>query len=160
MIFSKAFYNYRQDNIYSSINSKEKANCIIEEFSFIENKINETKLNNQSIMNIFYRTKYFHYLYNFYRISPSLRKTFLKTFTKEFKNIQPSTLNLSIYEEKQFNLIINNPDEFLILNEDKNLENYKTIPSTDNKLKKLFTTIKEDGLKGLFKKIKIRLYRK
>ena len=165
MIFNKAFYHYRQDNINSSINSKEKSNCIIEEFKFIENKIKGSKFDNNSLINVFIRSKYFHYLYNFYRINPTLRESFLKIFSDEFKNVNIKDLNLNKMEIERLSLIINDYSNFLAQNKDITIQQYcdankKYFSSKENIIKRVFSTLKKYGVKGLFTKLKIKLRNK
>lgn len=161
MIFNKAFYHYRQDNINSSINSKEKSECIINEFKFIKTKIDEIK-NNSKILNIFYRQKYFHYLHNFYRIKPVLRKDFINIFSNEFNKVNLDKLHLNEFEYSNLSLIKNNSYEFLELNKEKSLkeyyENIDNFSKTKNIIKKLILTFKIYGIKGLIKKFKSKLF--
>ena len=79
------FYYYRQDNENSSVNSKEKAFCIFQEYSLIEKYLeNIPEIKNEFIYEYNYK-KIKSYIFHYQRIAPKYKKEFLELFKKEFQ---------------------------------------------------------------------------
>lgn len=78
------FYYYRQDNENSSVNSKEKAFCIFQEYSLIEKYLeNIPEIKNELIYEYNYK-KIKSYIFHHQRIAAKYKKEFLRKFRKEF----------------------------------------------------------------------------
>ncbi|MCV3406122.1 glycosyltransferase family 2 protein [Campylobacter lari] len=102
LFLNKAYYYYRQDNLNSSSNSKEKIYCVCDECDFIEQKIL-----NDNLKDIFYYIKYRIYMWNLYRIKKDFRILFLEKIVQDFKNIKKDYLTFfSENEKKNLELIL------------------------------------------------------
>ncbi|WP_257396333.1 glycosyltransferase [Campylobacter lari] len=102
LFLNKAYYYYRQDNLNSSSNSKEKIYCVCDECDFIEQKILDDNLKD-----IFYYIKYRIYMWNLYRIKKDFRILFLEKIMQDFKNIKKDYLAFfSESEKKNLELIL------------------------------------------------------
>lgn len=83
MFINEALLYYRIDNDGSSINNKSKAFCVCDEYQEI---LKFTKVHPQIYDKIKYHIpvlRYNCYRWNFLRIDPSLRKSFLKSWQKD-----------------------------------------------------------------------------
>ncbi len=85
MFLNEAFYNYRQDNPNSSINSKKKVFCLCDEYSYIEKFLDSNKNLHDDLYGIFLVKKYFNYMYTYNRIADEYAIPFLKRFSEEFR---------------------------------------------------------------------------
>jgi len=86
MFINEALLYYRIDNNGSSINNKSKAFCVCDEYQEI---LKFTKEHPQIYDKIKYHIpvlRYNCYRWNFLRIDPSLRKSFLKSWQKDINN--------------------------------------------------------------------------
>lgn len=86
MFINEALLYYRIDNDGSSINNKSKAFCVCDEYQEI---LKFTKVHPQIYDKIKYHIpvlRYNCYRWNFLRIDPSLRKSFLKSWQKDINN--------------------------------------------------------------------------
>ena len=86
MYINEALLYYRIDNSSSSINNKNKAFCVCDEYQEI---LKFTKEHPQIYDKIKYHIpvlRYNCYRWNFLRIDPSLRKSFLKSWQKDINN--------------------------------------------------------------------------
>ena len=86
MFINEALLYYRIDNDGSSINNKSKAFCVCDEYQEI---LKFTKEHPQIYDKIKYHIpvlRYNCYRWNFLRIDPSLRKSFLKSWQKDINN--------------------------------------------------------------------------
>ena len=86
MFINEALLYYRIDNNGSSINNKSKAFCVCDEYQEI---LKFTKVHPQIYDKIKYHIpvlRYNCYRWNFLRIDPSLRKSFLKSWQKDINN--------------------------------------------------------------------------
>ena len=126
----KAFYYNRRDNPNSSVHNKEKVFCIKHEFDFIRNFLeNNIELKNKYIYIYQYR-KFHSYLFSYRRIANEYKKTFLKTFSKEFKEaLHNNELDKNLFSNSEWdsiNLIISNMNKFyrLSLNQKSFFEKY------------------------------------
>lgn len=80
----KAFYWYRQDNPYSSINNKKKVFSICEEYNFIYKKMEEWQNNEVDLKAVYWAACFGAYWYALNRIDPSYRYDFLVRFHEDF----------------------------------------------------------------------------
>lgn len=91
----KAFLNYRQDNINSSVNNKEKIYCICDEYKVIENCIKP----NDKIKPLLLYIKFKSYIWNFNRLTESFQDIFLDIFIKEFIK-EKSSIDFNLFEKE------------------------------------------------------------
>ncbi|WP_139470506.1 glycosyltransferase family 2 protein [Campylobacter armoricus] len=126
LFLNKAYYYYRQDNLNSSSNSKEKIYCVCNECDFIE------KIINDNLKDIFYYIKYRIYMWNLYRIKKDSRILFLEKIVKDFKNIKKDYLVFfSENEKKNLELILKDYKDY-----------YKKNHSLFGKIKKIIIRYK------------------
>lgn len=85
-----AYLNYRKDNDNSSVKSKDKVYCVVEEFAFIERYL--LNHNVKDLDFLINSLKFEIYLRNYHRIDLQYKLEFLKYFRDEF--IKENTLNL------------------------------------------------------------------
>lgn len=72
---NKAFYWYKQDNIASSINNKNKVFCIFDEYKEIEKNLNNKK-DKEKYYNLLYFKKYNSCLYNYGKIYKKFKHSY------------------------------------------------------------------------------------
>ena len=106
----KAFINYRQDNINSSVNNKEKIYCICDEYKVIENCLKS----NDKIKPLLLYIKFKSYIWNFNRLEESFQDIFLDTFISEFIK-EKSSINFDLFKKENKILLLS------ILSSDKEL---------------------------------------
>lgn len=90
MFINKAFYNYRQDNPNSSINSKGKVFCMNEEYAFIHKFVDANPFVKKNFMYEYFRKMFFNYIHTYERISEEYRLNYLKRFSEELNMMQNS----------------------------------------------------------------------
>lgn len=82
-LIGKTILNYRQDNESSSVNSPAKVYCICDEYAEISKWVKKDR--RPELEGIMQRAKYNNYLWNYDRLSDSLRDDFLQRFSNEFR---------------------------------------------------------------------------
>jgi|BioPla2DNA2_1021312.scaffolds.fasta_scaffold16616_2 glycosyltransferase involved in cell wall biosynthesis len=117
MLIEEAFYCYRQDNPNSSINSKGKIKCVIDEYQFILNKMKENWSQLGTFLPEFNRRKVGSYLYTYNRIAIELRREFLLLIRKDFRDSldrkEMDVTRLTGGQKIQIRIIMENPEELL-----------------------------------------------
>lgn len=83
MILDRAFYNYRQDNLFSSVRSKQKVYAMKNEFDFIRKIMEEHGETNRRLYQICFHLRMLEYIGTLRRIDLSLKKEFAKVIEKE-----------------------------------------------------------------------------
>lgn len=116
MLLDNAFYCYRQDNETSSIASKGKADCVIQEYAYIYQIMKAGGEETGSFLPVFCRRKYESYLYTFQRIAPEIKKEFLYQISGEFNQMKAmGELDLRYFPENSkqvLSQIMEHPDLF------------------------------------------------
>lgn len=114
----KAYINYRQDNVNSSVKSKDKVFAICEEYNEITNFLNKnpelkSKLNSTKLI-----MQFNAYLWNIKRIDESLRDSFIIHFSNVFNDFhQKNELDAIFYlrtRKKKIDLLLKDPSKFSI----------------------------------------------
>ncbi|HEF3553401.1 TPA: glycosyltransferase family 2 protein, partial [Campylobacter upsaliensis] len=82
----KAYYYYRQDNMGSSCNSKEKVYCLCDEYAFMEEFLRKKNKFKEYAFVLAYR-RFGSYCWNMNRIDVSFYLEFLQRFQEDFKKI-------------------------------------------------------------------------
>jgi glycosyltransferase involved in cell wall biosynthesis len=126
---SKAFLQYRQDNINSSVNNKEKIFYICDEFDEIEKTIEK----NLKIKPLVLTLKLNSYWWNYQRLAEKHKDIFLNKFQEELIK-DKLYINKNLFTKKRYILLIkllNSIDSFK-----KELQNRK-IKHLNSKTKKL-----------------------
>lgn len=102
-ISSKAWLWYRQDNMNSSVKSKNKIFAIVHEYRSVEDFIKKWALNQRwhSIKN---KMKFSGYVWNFNRLNYAGRKRFLPIMQKDFRDILNSC-TLSLFNEHDLHIL-------------------------------------------------------
>lgn len=80
---NKPFYYYRQDNMQSSVNNKNKIYCIFDEYEKIEEYLNKVE-NKEKFYPLVYKKKYNSCMWNYNRISDDLKPLFYEKLSTEF----------------------------------------------------------------------------
>lgn len=116
MLVDDAFYCYRQDNPNSSILSKGKMHCVIEEYAYIYRRMREHNAELGSFRPQFVSEKTGSYIYTLQRLAPEFRKEFLCLIGNElmeFRNKGELDVSaLSDDRKKILYQIMENPQKF------------------------------------------------
>lgn len=138
----EAFLHYRLDNESSSVNNPGKIFNVCKEYAEIEKYLRDNNLYNK-YAEIMQMAKFGAYYWNIYRLSPDLRKGFVKKTKEEFLNARDEgSLNKSLF-----------------LNVDQwNLLNYILDHNVSSSLKYIKFNGKKDSLKLKIKKALKKAY--
>ena len=108
--------NYRQDNEQSSVNSPKKVFCVCDEYREMERYLSQRPTLRKQLEPIKERMKFDSYLWNYDRLSDSLKDSFLEVAASEFKqDITSGDLDWSLFEpwsEADLRAMINDPKSF------------------------------------------------
>lgn len=83
MILDRAFYNYRQDNLFSSVRSKQKVYAMKNEFDYIRKIMELQGETDRRLYQICYHLRMLEYIGTLRRIDLSLKKEFAKVIETE-----------------------------------------------------------------------------
>lgn len=123
-ISNECFYMNRRDNPNSSVFSKEKVDCIFDEYKYISDILNRDLNLKELFKGELVLKKYHNYLYNYKRISNEHRLYFINKAAKEFKDsIVNNEFDADLfypYELEEFNWISSNPEEYYNHHNDNN----------------------------------------
>ncbi len=143
-----AFLHYRQDNEASSVNSKEKAFCVCEEYYEMERYLDAHP--EKSYLKADYLVKKFYtYLWNYSRLGDDLRPAFRERIIEEFsENERRGELDLPrIHDEMK--------RDWQLLKSDSQLFHAQmSNPSQGNFIKSLMHYLKIGGLPLVFRAMK------
>lgn len=99
-------YEYRIDNVNSSVYDNKKIFEIAWEMNYIENELKKRNILDIDIWNEFRRMKYWHYINRMKELSQLGRKKFKERFHCELKeDISFGILDGNIFDEKQKNML-------------------------------------------------------
>lgn len=116
MLISDAFLHYRQDNENSSINQKDKAYYVCEEYQEIDRFVHDEP-EYLRFAPIAAKRRYDAYVWNMSRIAPSLRNAFAQQASKDFREIsnkgelQWQHFNRS--QHKALDLLMKDPERYV-----------------------------------------------
>ena len=104
----KAYVNYRVDNVFSSVNSKEKVYYVCDELRECERYLWESELDVKRIYPYFVFYKRAVYAWNLERILPEFREKYMKRIGAELRrDITHSFMNTAgFYEEWQRDIVL------------------------------------------------------
>ena len=109
--------HYRQDNEQSSVNNPGKMFCLCDEYEVIDSFLDAHPELKGRLEGIKVRMKYDAYVWNCYRLDPSLRLEFLQRASEEFRReLEMGYADRSCfitYKWKAFLLIIQDPAKFM-----------------------------------------------
>lgn len=109
--------HYRQDNEQSSVNNPGKMYCLCDEYEEIDRFLDAHPELKGRLEGIKVRMKYDAYVWNCYRLDPSLRLEFLQRASKEFRHeLEMGYADRACfitYKWKAFLLIIQDPAKFM-----------------------------------------------
>ena len=112
----EAFVHYRQDNLNSSVNNKNKVYCICDEYNEIERYIHENEELITPFLEYSFLCRYKAYDWTIYRIATHFIPDFIEYFAQEFRRISESGILSGCFysniNKKEFDLLLNNPNEF------------------------------------------------
>lgn len=104
--------HYRQDNEASSVNSPSKVYCVCDEYEEMDRFLAEHP-EKSSLKSVQERMKYDSYMWNYERLSESLKEEFIKRFSSEFAHdLDAGLVDLSLFEpwkKEDLALIVKNP---------------------------------------------------
>lgn len=110
--------HYRQDNEASSVNNPSKVFCVCDEFDGIQTFINADPAR-AWLRHYAYREQYDSYLWNFERLTPELRATFLDRMVADLtRGKERGDYDPALFEPRQrvnLELVLSNPQRFLKL---------------------------------------------
>lgn len=86
MIVSHAFYMYRQDNPESSVKSKQKMMCLLNEYQFVSNILKKKQLH--SLLEVCNGYRMVGHRNTFYRIDDSLKKEYAKIIIDDYNKLK------------------------------------------------------------------------
>lgn len=113
---SEAFVHYRQDNLNSSVNNKNKVYCICDEYNEIERYIHENRELITPFLEYSFLCRYKAYDWTIYRIAAPFISDFIEHFAQEFRRIEKSDILSDCFysniNKKEFDLLLNNSNEF------------------------------------------------
>lgn len=113
MFLDKAFYNYRQDNMMSSVHSRQKVYAMKNEYDFIRDFMDAHGGRNEKLRHICFHLRMLEYIGTLRRIDLSLKSEFAETIVKE-RNLYEER-NEAYYDymtEEQIS-IIRNPSVYI-----------------------------------------------
>lgn len=103
---NKPVYQYRIDNVESSVYDNKKIFEISWEMQFIESQLRERKITDVNIWKEFWKSKYAMYIHNMYRLSGDGKQQFKERFKSELKNdIATGHFEINILDESQKEVI-------------------------------------------------------
>ena len=115
-LINRAYLFYRQDNINSSVNSKEKVYAIADEFREIERFLDSDLYLKQFFNTQRLITQFKRFEWNVKRIDEKHRFDFIQYFSKTFKeSIRKDEIDEKFYQkipQKKFKLLIEKPEKF------------------------------------------------
>ena len=110
---NKPYYYYRQDNINSSIHSKDKVYFGSGEYREIYNYLKKNQFLYDRFIGIYHARKYYNFIYTYRRIDDRFKKEFILHFSEEFRKArEKNELKKELFEESDYNElqeIIENP---------------------------------------------------
>lgn len=109
--------HYRQDNEASSVNNPDKAFCVCAELEEIERILNSLPESQRKNLEPYvYRMKYDNYMWNYQRLSPELRKEFLKRMVSDLKQGKSqgeySPKVFGSWQSKNLDFLLRDPEAF------------------------------------------------
>jgi glycosyltransferase involved in cell wall biosynthesis len=102
MLIHDQLYCYRQDNPNSSIASKEKPNCVLEEYNYIWSVIAAKSEKLEAFIPEYLRRRFSSCMYTYSRIAHQYKLEFLKKFSADFNAYkEKGILNLDSFYDKE-----------------------------------------------------------
>lgn len=142
-LLEEPILHYRQDNEASSVNNPEKAFCVCTELEEIEQTLESLPIERQKKLSFYvYRIKYDNYMWNYQRLTPELRKQFLKRMVRDLQqgrengNYKPEIFGS--WQAKNLDYLLRNPEAF-----------YERFPINPSRLQKAWYYFKLGGPKLL-----------
>lgn len=166
-LMEECFLHYRQDNEASSINSPGKVYCVYDEYCEISRFLNDNPVLKGKLEPIKNRMKYDTYMWNYERLSESLKIEFIKFASEDFaKDMHEGLCERNIYpwyKWNTLNLIIKDPMEFHKQREAEKASGGNA-PISDENGPSIFTRgwwcLKEHGFRYTFRLFFAKLRRK
>lgn len=116
--YNRPFYQYRQDNMASSINNHTKVFCVRDEYRFIFNFLHRYPEIREWVAPIYYHRMFGSFYFTYGKLVDYLKPIFLKTFSDEFRAMQSeldfTTERFSLNEKKILEQIVENPQGYYL----------------------------------------------
>lgn len=102
MLIHEQLYCYRQDNPNSSIASKEKVNCIFDEYNNIWSVITKNSEQLGAFIPEYFLRKFFSCIYNYFKIDAQSKLNFLMMISSDYNSYkEKGVLNLDSFNEEE-----------------------------------------------------------
>lgn len=113
---TRAILNYRQDNEASSVNSSQKAYCVVDEYREMQRFLDAHPQVPPSMQGVLERMKYDSYMWNYARLSKDLRPSFVEAARQELSaDLAAGKLDESRFDlvrRQELGLLLNDPARF------------------------------------------------
>lgn len=104
---NNVYYCYRRDNENSSVLSKEKVDCVRQEFEYIVNYLRKNHLYMDGVAKLLRRRKLVTYIWNCMRLSDALAKVFIESISHEMKEYtEAEVTGYTEYEKQIYGLLV------------------------------------------------------
>lgn len=104
---NNAYYCYRRDNENSSVLSKEKVDCVRQEFEYIVSYLRKNHLYTDEVAKLLRRRKLVTYNWNCMRLSDALAEVFIESISHEMKEYTESEVaGYTEYEKQIYGLLV------------------------------------------------------
>lgn len=102
----KSLYNYRTDNVNSSVKDMKKVFVVQQEYQYIFNQMKERQILQQYLWDYYYIWKYRDYFWNVQRLEGDVRRAFLQVYKTELLfDTKSGHINEKTIEERYKNCI-------------------------------------------------------
>lgn len=112
----EVYYKYRQDNPNSSMLSRKKVFCIMDEYRFIYQIMRNKRQEFIPLLPVYIKRKFALYLFNYMRIEDIYKIDFLRRFSKDFcEHEAKGELDLKYFnykEKKELRMIMDFPESY------------------------------------------------
>ena len=114
VFINEAFYYYRQDNPESSINSKEKVNCMFEEYDHIKQVMINDPQSSDELHTVFLRKKFYNLRHSWERVDKRYKLDHLRRereeYIKDLRDLNCEMEKMDPWVIGEINKIIDSPE--------------------------------------------------
>lgn len=122
-------YQYRIDNVGSSVKNDKKIFEIIYEMEFLKKALEKRGIQDQVVWKLFYIRKYNAFYWNYCRLSSESREKFLEKYLKELKlDIQNGLVDKKVFTGALYDhtfLIVDNKEKFINMIMDRGIRTWE-----------------------------------
>lgn len=110
-------YQYRIDNMDSSVKNDKKVFEIIDECEFLKQDLMKRGISDKAVWKLYYIRKYNSFYWNYCRLSPKSKELFLEKYLDELRrDMQNEAINNEMFQDYLYNrtfLLVDNKDKFV-----------------------------------------------